>query len=205
MIAKSCFPKLRISQASIVNAHKIMECTNDAFMADAFFKKEEFHQRFTLDDVHQLITRHNSGFLVATAPICVSPIENTDDKEDIVGSIHFEWEVEEEAKVLTGHFSAVAVPSKYGGRGIGKALVGAVESKLIELAQEYRTERQLPIQRVVSSMGVLNVRPDLFPWYQQQGYTQSYRLPDTPELARIKLDDAADVHCILFEKVLVCE
>jgi GNAT superfamily N-acetyltransferase len=187
---------MRMFPATPAYAPQVMECTNDAFMVDAFFKKPEYHVRFTLEDVNSLMNKQNSMFLIA-----VDPDMAGEDGDGIVGSVHLEYEIESNQKELIGHFSAVSVPSKYGGKGIGKALVTAVEAKLLELARSAYSG-STPVERVISSMGVLNVRPDLFPWYEKQGYRQHLRLPDTDELARIKLDESADVHCILFQKVL---
>ena len=67
-----------------------------------------------------------------------------------------------------GHFSAVSVPSKFGRKGIGKMLVKAAEEYLLEWAgKEHQADANL---RVVMEMGVVDLRTDLFPWYQAQGY-----------------------------------
>jgi hypothetical protein len=39
--------KIVISVASPEDIKAIVDCTNDAFMADTFFKKPEYHLRFT--------------------------------------------------------------------------------------------------------------------------------------------------------------
>jgi GNAT superfamily N-acetyltransferase len=180
------------------DAKAVMECTNNAFMVDAFFKKPEFHQRFTLEDVELLMRKPDSIFLIAATRVS-EDMELTSDT--IAGSTHLEWDVNASTGELTGHFSAVAVPSIYAGKGIGQALVKSVEDELLRQADKL-DEIHNTRHKVISSMGVLNVRPDLFQWYERQGYVQSLRLPDTEELARIKLDEAQDVHCILFKKVL---
>lgn len=108
---------------------------------------------------------------------------------------------------LCGKFSAVSVPTKFGKQGIGKALVTGAESKLVEIAQE-----QLLIKKsagddgiklsVVMEMGVINLRTDLFPWYEKQGYSIIGEfLPRDKEVEMIKLPDV-EVHCILMRKQL---
>ncbi len=72
--------KTRIATSDDINV--IIEVTNDAFMADAFFKKSEYHQRFTREDVEYMIANQNSQFILA---------ENSD-TATIVGSIYLHWE-----------------------------------------------------------------------------------------------------------------
>lgn len=64
------------------------------------------------------------------------------------------------------------MPTKYGGKGIGKALVKAAEDKLLEIARSQWNEVVDPTRssssislEVVMEMGVINQRADLFPWY----------------------------------------
>ena len=98
-----------IKIGSLQQAKDIMLCTNDAFMADIFFKKPEYFLRFTLEDVEAMIQAENSAFLVAQSG------------EDLVGSLYLHWE--ETHAEITGKFSAVAVPTKHGKRGTGKGIV----------------------------------------------------------------------------------
>ena len=63
----------------------ILSLTNDAFMADAFFKKEEYHLRFDRATVDQMIHDANSRFIIAT--------QNIDGSDTPCGSIFLHWEV----------------------------------------------------------------------------------------------------------------
>ena len=63
----------------------IMELTNDAFMADAFFKKPEYHLRFDSQTVNEMIAAENSRFVIATQIIDGEVVK--------CGSIFFHWTV----------------------------------------------------------------------------------------------------------------
>ncbi len=64
----------------------ILELTNDAFMADAFFKKPEYHLRFDSQTVKGMISAENSRFVIATQVINGEVVK--------CGSIFFHWTVE---------------------------------------------------------------------------------------------------------------
>ncbi len=52
-------------------------------------------------------------------------------------------------------------------------------------------------------MGVINLRTDLFPWYEKQGYKIISEIrPNDAEVTRIIRDDM-DVCCILMRRVLL--
>lgn len=73
----------------------ILSLTNDAFMADAFFKKKEYHLRFDPPTVREMMEVVNSRFIVASMSI--------DGVETNCGSIFLHWEIEklaEELKVM---------------------------------------------------------------------------------------------------------
>lgn len=71
------------------------------------------------------------------------------------------------------------MPTKYGGKGIGKALVKAAENKLLEIARcqwnevvdvdPTRSSSSISLE-VVMEMGVINQRADLFPWYSYSSF-----------------------------------
>lgn len=63
----------------------ILALTNDAFMADAFFKKEEYHLRFDRPTVAHMIAAKNSRFIIATQVM--------EGVETQCGSIFLHWEV----------------------------------------------------------------------------------------------------------------
>ncbi len=71
--------------ATVTEIDDIMSTTNDAFMADSFFKKPEYHQRFTRSDVESLIATPDSAF------VCAFSKDVDGDKETMVGSIYLEW------------------------------------------------------------------------------------------------------------------
>lgn len=70
------------------------------------------------------------------------------------------------------------MPTKYGGKGIGKALVKAAEDKLLEIARcqwdgvfhpKHIDSSSMSLE-VVMEMGVINQRTDLFPWYSYSNF-----------------------------------
>lgn len=71
--------KYSISVATARHSESIVSVTNEAFMADTFFKKAEYFLRFDLATVQKMISDQNSYFLIAT----------TEESEEICGSIFF--------------------------------------------------------------------------------------------------------------------
>lgn len=147
----------------------ILDVTNDAFMADAFFKKAEYHLRFTLDRVQSQICEKGSVFIVAECD------------HVIVGSIFVHVCIDTNVESAytgkdfivvdtIGKFSAVSVPKKWEKRGIGKKLVSAAERHARDCGLEYLevSKRDNPEGlyklSVDMEMGVINLRKDLFPW-----------------------------------------
>jgi ribosomal protein S18 acetylase RimI-like enzyme len=166
--------------------------TNEAFMADAFFKIEKYHLRFDETDVTRLISAENSVFMLASV---------ADFPDEIVGSIHLEISYDNNL-IAVGHFSAVSVASKCGRRGIGKALVRAAEEYTIATVLK-RVQDETSTCTIFMEMGVINLREDLFPWYESQGYTiLEPFLSNNEELTRIVLP-GLQVHLILMRKVLI--
>lgn len=51
--------------ASNDNVEDILTVTNDAYMADAFFKKPEYHLRFDRETVVNMIAAPNGRFILA--------------------------------------------------------------------------------------------------------------------------------------------
>ena len=164
------------------DAEAVRAVTNEAFMADAFFKLPEYHQRFTAAAVDELMSAPRSVFIVAVSPDGV-----------VRGSIHLEWQVEEEQTV--GHFSAVSVLRAFEKQGVGRGLVRAAEEYLLAL------DCASAATSVVIEMGVINLRADLFPFYEKQGYITGARLPHTDELSRICLPEL-DVFLVQMAKRL---
>ena len=56
-----------------------------------------------------------------------------------------------------------------------------------------------------TEMGVLSIRPDLFPWYEKRGYSVIEELPVDSYLDKIVLDEYKHVRLILMKKKLVDE
>jgi predicted N-acetyltransferase YhbS len=125
-----------------VDYEKIRLITNEAFMHDAFFKKEEYVVRFGKDSVTDYMSNPQSTFLVA------------EEKNELVGSIYLKWTVDDDQ--ITGNFSAVSVPDKCTRRGIGRRLVAAAEQYILDL--------EGPEKRVLEA-GVISLREDLFKWF----------------------------------------
>ena len=193
---------------------------------DTFFKKPEYYNRFTIEDVRNMINSRESFFLLA--------IDSEDkSKTKVVGSIFvvlvYDWKPVFKSEVgnprvirlrLTGRFSAVSVVDRCTRRGIGKKLVSAAESYAVEYAHDMlEKERKHRVEdvfgdpnmhidtrlNVYMEMGVINARADLFPWYQNQGYIKLQKLPNDKELERICSDTWKHIHCILMRKELLID
>jgi hypothetical protein len=65
--------KKKILVGTVENSEAIMNVSNEAFMADAFFKKPLYHQRFQLTDIMDMISSQSSAYLIITAPKVPSP------------------------------------------------------------------------------------------------------------------------------------
>ena len=77
-------PDLTFEIAKIADVQRIVDITNDAFMADVFFKKSEFHLRFNVETVIDMISASNSFFLIAYT-------DNTDN-EKLLGSLYLKYD-----------------------------------------------------------------------------------------------------------------
>ena len=101
----------------------IVAVTNEAFMADTFFKKPEFHLRFTEESATNMISSKDSVFILATAPKTSDGDET--EAEEVIGSCfihvfietlvnirsdsHIEKDIVQTICKATGKFSAVSV------------------------------------------------------------------------------------------------
>jgi hypothetical protein len=103
------------------------------------------------------------------------------------------------------------VPEKFGKQGIGKTLVQAAEAKLkniaaaefLEFTKTVDTLTKTPNLEVKMEMGVINLRKDLFPWYEAQGYVVIGEIrPNDAELIE-KCREDMDVCCVLMRKQIV--
>eukprot|EP00603_Paraphysomonas_imperforata_P014793 CAMPEP_0114449670 /NCGR_PEP_ID=MMETSP0104-20121206/56_1 /TAXON_ID=37642 ORGANISM="Paraphysomonas imperforata, Strain PA2" /NCGR_SAMPLE_ID=MMETSP0104 /ASSEMBLY_ACC=CAM_ASM_000202 /LENGTH=168 /DNA_ID=CAMNT_0001621771 /DNA_START=199 /DNA_END=705 /DNA_ORIENTATION=- len=148
---------LTFREATLHDVRDVVRISNDAFMADAFFKKPEFIIRFNEDTVRNMISNpaENGVFLVAS----------DDGGSSIVGSIHVEPVRRLDSDQggvsrITGGFSAVSVPESHGKRGIGSFLVASAEEYVLSVARQQFAD--IPTAEVCMQMGVVNVREDLF-------------------------------------------
>ena len=153
---------------------EIKNVTNEAFMADTFFKKKEYYERFDNDSVSSMINSENSVFILAE-------IDNM-----IVGSIFLETSHEILYKeqqisnldkvvsiVTTGKFSAVSVLNSWGKKGIGKSLVSQAELYTMKMSKQFYDQKKKDNEEDCTNyssstfieMGVINLRKDLFPWF----------------------------------------
>jgi hypothetical protein len=188
----------------------IVSCTNDAYVADTFFKKAEYHDRFTANDVMGMMSSPNSAFIVATR--CSDP-DNL-----VCGSLYLQWECKQaESKFggpkIIGKFSAVAVSCSSQRKGVGHLLIQSAEKAVVQVANDERD--RIPkvlaingndIESRVSAeitMGVINLREDLFPWYQAQGFTIEEQMPWDAELSRIVSEGYEHVGLIRMRKTLM--
>lgn len=60
----------------------IKAITNEAFQADTFFKKPEYYDRFTSNDVVSLLSQSDSAFIL----VCGS-------EGEVQGSLFLHWEI----------------------------------------------------------------------------------------------------------------
>ncbi|XP_012554656.1 uncharacterized protein LOC100212726 [Hydra vulgaris] len=196
----------------------ILRCTNDAFMADAFFKKPEYHHRFTRENVISKMSHKDSVFILARDGMASENSNN-----EVIGSIYLNWITKTEWVVvdnssipkvtLIGTFSAVSVPSKYGKRGIGKTLVASAENYLLEnvfkvIQHQMSSSVNIinnnnPQFDVVMEIEVVNLRVDLFPWYEKQGYQIVDKIKPNDVEFTVKILDGMDVFFILMRKKLL--
>lgn len=97
------------------------------------------------------------------------------------------------------------MPAIYGRQGIGKFLVKCAEEYILAKQIEINSKITHENDRIIHAsmeMGVINVREDLFPWYESQGYIKGIEIhPNDAELTRI-ITPGMDVFCILMKKTL---
>ena len=163
---------------------KIQSVVNEAFMADAFFKKEEYHLRFADGEVKTMMNATNSCWILAIL------------NNEIVGCIYLKWKVvysnndknnKNNTDSIHGHFSSVSVLDSMARKGIGRTLVKAAEDHVINLGKNNDSSNSNP-PRITIDCGVINLREDLFKWYGNQGYVNTgEEIKDDEEVNRITL------------------
>jgi hypothetical protein len=73
----------KVVEATPDHSQDIVDVTNDAFLVDAFFKKPEFLDRFSHEDVKRMMAKENSYFFLA--------VNNEDGA--VIGSIYLEVDI----------------------------------------------------------------------------------------------------------------
>jgi tRNA-dihydrouridine synthase 2 len=171
------------------HARDIVAVTNDAYVADRFFKYPEYYDRFSLEDVQNMQKEDNSCFLVArmtkdgavAGSLYLTVTSSTsagDDKTTVT--------------IAEGNFGAVAVSRKYEKRGIGKNLIEAAATFTRKRRAQLQSGKKPGEERVQAklTMGVINLREDLFGWYGRQGFVKGEEIrPNNAELQRICLPE----------------
>ncbi len=171
---------IRVRVGTADQAIDIKNVTNEAFMADSFFKKVEYHQRFTDEDVHTLMSASNAVFLVASESVSASAssddVEEAEDTalpQEVLGSLYLCWKYDHDHLPITGtdvvsgergvsvvgKFSAVSVPTRFGKRGIGKTLVRAAEAYLLAQALAVAQAKALTASSSSSSSSYSSASP----------------------------------------------
>ena len=169
-------------------------------MADAFFKKKQYHLRFASGEVESMMNTKDSVWLVGVID------------ENIVGCIYLKWTIIEDINTstytLNGHFSSVSVLDSLAKKGIGKSLVLAAEEHIITIynlkcnSNKVNPQDPIVISTVTIDCGVINLRKDLFAWYGKQGYNPTgTEIVDDEEVSRISLSDL-NVSLVILGKVL---
>lgn len=175
---------------------KIQSVVNEAFMADAFFKKEEYHLRFADGEVETMMNTNNSVWIIALL------------NNQIVGCIYLKWKINANTansnttSSIHGHFSSVSVLDSMARRGIGRTLVKAAEDHIINLSNNINISNSSS-SSVTIDCGVINLREDLFKWYAKLGYTRSgEEIKDDDEVNRISLEGMV-VTLVILGKTLI--
>lgn len=83
-------------------------------------------------------------------------------------------------------------------------MVKGAENKILSIAKAYKDNNPSTQLTISLQMGVINLRKDLFPWYESQGFQIMGEIrPNDPEVELITLDELKEaVCCILMKKEL---
>jgi N-acetylglutamate synthase-like GNAT family acetyltransferase len=165
-----------VRSAVIGDAAFLAETINEAFLADAYFKKEQYHLRTNVNEVTRIIEKKEEDekeFLVyvdaqtGTPQGCVQV--NLEKKS---GEVH-------------GHFGMLSVPDRFQKQGVGSILVDAVH--------KYFQSKSVK----VIEMPVIDSRVDLVAWYSKRGFQAVDKVDFSyPEI----LKDGMQVKFIIFQK-----
>uniref|UniRef100_A0A7S1NIR2 Major facilitator superfamily (MFS) profile domain-containing protein n=1 Tax=Eutreptiella gymnastica TaxID=73025 RepID=A0A7S1NIR2_9EUGL len=119
---------------------------NEAFMDDAFFKKQAYHDRTNTSDTRARMRNPDTSFLVAK-----------DAQGQVLGAVYVAWN----AASQKGLLGQLAVPKASRQRGVGRALVEAAERWCLERNGNKVFDMEVPL---------VDIRPELFPYFERQGY-----------------------------------
>merc|ERR1712232_212229 len=145
-------------QAVPADSTQLVAMINKAYVADAFFKKPEFADRATPDNV--------ASALAGTGPDIFLVASFSHAPETLVGAIRIGWC--DASKVGTFGWVTSVVERC----GVGGALVRAAEEQLCKAGSE-RIE-----------MSVIDLREDVLrPWYTKLGYTRGTDAESKPFVA----------------------
>lgn len=164
---------VRIAQSKDIA--DIVNITNEAFMADSYFKKPQFVNRTNEGFVEQVLNNgQKEKFLVF-------------EKEGkVLGSVHISWELDTKC----GHFGMLSVSTSARKQGIGATLVNGVEEYFLKFFGGPCT----------ITMPVIHSRKDLIPFYEKKGYVCIDTVPFVyPEIIK----DGHFVEMFVFEKNLI--
>ena len=187
------------------NSHvqRICDLTNKAFIADAFFKKDNYKVRFKTENIAAMMNSKNSIFL------CL--LENDG---SIVGSLYIQISVifsnESASTCVKGHISAVAVAPGKQRCGYGTILVREAESYVGKAGRKLCVQDdQSNILKhnditVVVELNVVNVRSELLTWYSRLGYEIIEEIRP-PEFMALVADEWSSVCLVTTRKVLQFE
>ncbi|CAM9677481.1 unnamed protein product [Ectocarpus sp. 6 AP-2014] len=110
----------------------------------------------------------------------------------MVGCVHVCWSgvTDSGDEDVDAHFGMLSVPKECSGRGIGRLLVSAAEE---------RCRNELRRSNINMEISVVSFFPELFGWYEAQGYRKKRTMPfPYPELVR----DGCDFQLQLMTKTI---
>lgn len=202
-------PLFHVREARLEDIKSIVRVTNDAFMVDAFFKKEQYHQRLSEELTADLM---KASTAVGSADTSATFFVACTDTGVVVGSIYLSWKKEVEdvqrgVVSVIGRFSHLAVDSSIRSRGVGAALVRHAEQQLVGVSSLPMSDAMQTPDGIASTtstsmeIGVIHLRADLVVWYERQGYVVMGEIHDDAELRRATLETFA-VHLVKLKKDL---
>jgi hypothetical protein len=76
----------RITEATLDDADIVVALANEAFLVDAFFRKKEYLNRFTIEDIQKLLQEKHSYWLLALR----------DSDSAVLGCVHLHIDIQPE-------------------------------------------------------------------------------------------------------------